>query len=198
MPFTEDQDMIQTVATEGPDQALSIRVLPGRPRCDRAVANPHRPNSIRECLPKGAIIVAHQIGRCRAPRECLHDLLRQPLRGRVPGHREPEQLARPCPNTRNANRHSNVRVGTTQRSIAAMAAAWLRRNVRHVCDGGPRRRIMYLETVDSAISNPSLSGSPWMRGAPYNGFSLLIRWMSSRSSHLTLGLPARPRDFQRQ
>jgi len=48
---------------------------------------------------------------------------------------------RPCPNTGNANRHSNVRVGTRQRSTAAMAAAWLRRNVRHVCDGGPRRRI---------------------------------------------------------
>jgi hypothetical protein len=72
-----------------------------------------------------------------------------------------------------------------------MACAWLRRNVRQVCDGGPRRRIMYLETVDSAISNPSLSSSPWMRGAPHNGFSLLIRWMSSRSSRLILGLPGR-------
>ena len=81
---------------------------------------------------------------------------------RLPNNRD----FRSCPNTRNANRHSNVRVGTTQRSIAATAAAWLRRNVRQVCDGGPRRRIMYLETVDSAISNPSLSSSPWMRGAP--------------------------------
>ena len=33
-----------------------------------------------------------------------------------------------------------------------------------------RHRTMYLETVDSAISNPSLSSSPWMRGAPHNGF----------------------------
>ena len=93
---------------------------------------------------------------------------------------------------------SNVRVGTTQRSIAAIASAWLRRNVRQFCDGGPRCRIIYLETVDSAISNPSLSSSPWMRGAPHNGFSLLIHWMSSRSSRLTLGLPGRPRGFQRQ
>jgi hypothetical protein len=36
----------------------------------------------------------------------------------------------------------------------------LRRNVRQVWDGGPRRRIMYLETVDSASLNPSLSSSP--------------------------------------
>jgi len=76
-----------------------------------------------------------------------------------------------------------------QRSIAAIASAWLRRNVRQFCDGGPRCRIMYLETVDSAISNPSFSSSPWMRGAPYRGFSLLIGRMSSRSSGSILGLP---------
>src|SRR5262249_26797464 len=31
--------------------------------------------------------------RRRVPRECLHDLLRQPLRRRMPGHRKPEELA---------------------------------------------------------------------------------------------------------
>jgi hypothetical protein len=28
MPFTEDQDMIQTVAAECPDQALDVGILP--------------------------------------------------------------------------------------------------------------------------------------------------------------------------
>src|ERR1022692_3828957 len=79
-----------------------------------------------------------------------------------------------------------------------MASAWLRRNVRQVCDGGPRRRIMYLETVDSAIWKPSFSNSPWMRRAPHSGFSVLIRRMSSRTSRTTRGRPGRPRDFQRQ
>jgi hypothetical protein len=39
-----------------------------------------------------------------------------------------------------------------------------------------------IETVDSAISKPSLSSSPWIRGAPHNGFSLLIRtlWLQGR------------------
>src|SRR2546430_2368118 len=59
----------------------------------RVVANAQRRDAMGECLSIGAIIVAHKIGRCRAPRECFHDLLRQPLRGRVPGHREPEQLS---------------------------------------------------------------------------------------------------------
>jgi hypothetical protein len=79
--------------------------------------------------------------------------------------------------------------GLEPRKDRLMASAWLCRNVRQVCDGGPRCRIMYLETVDSAISKPSFRSSPWMRGAPHNGFSLLIRWMRSRSSRLTGGLP---------
>jgi cytochrome c2 len=68
-------------------------------------------------------------------------------------------------------------VGTTHRSTAAMASTWLRRNVRQLCEGGPRRWIIYFETVDSATSSPSFSSSPWIRGAPHNGFSLLIRRM---------------------
>ena len=93
MPLAEDQDMIQTVAPDRPDQALSIWILPRRPRGYRVVANSHRPDSPCKGFPVSAIIVAHQIGRCRVPRECLHDLLRQPLRRRVPGHRESKQLS---------------------------------------------------------------------------------------------------------
>ena len=46
---------------------------------------------------------------------------------------------------------------------------------------------MYWETVDWATSNPSISSSPWIRGAPHSGFSLLIRRMRSRSSRSTFG-----------
>src|SRR4029450_883153 len=34
---------------------------------------------------------------------------------------------------------------------------------------------MYLATLDCATANPSLSNSPWIRGAPHSGFSMLIR-----------------------
>src|SRR6188472_4384259 len=63
MPFAKDQNMIQAVAPERPDQALNAGVLPGRPRSDRAVPNPHRPDPLSERLPVGAIIVAHQVRR---------------------------------------------------------------------------------------------------------------------------------------
>src|ERR1700676_1341145 len=57
-------------------------------------------------------------------------------------------------------------VGTTNRSMAAMSGAWLCKKVRHPWLGGPRRLTMYLATLDCAASNPSLSSSPWIRGAP--------------------------------
>src|SRR5450755_4010922 len=71
-------------------------------------------------------------------------------------------------------------VGTTNRSMAAMSGAWLCKKVRHRWLGGPRRLTMYLATLDCATSNPSLRSSPWMRGAPQSGFSMLIRRISAR------------------
>src|ERR1700732_3893828 len=57
-------------------------------------------------------------------------------------------------------------VGTTNKSMAAMSGAWLHKKVRHPWLGGDRRLTMYLATLDCATSNPSLSSSPWIRGAP--------------------------------
>src|SRR5260370_6983953 len=59
--------------------------------------------------------------------------------------------------------------------MAAMSGAWLCKKVRHPWLGGPPRLTMYLATLDCATSNPSLSNSPWIRGAPQSGFSMLIR-----------------------
>ncbi len=57
-------------------------------------------------------------------------------------------------------------LGETKKSMDARQFAWFRKNVRHVCDGGFGRRVMYLETVASEISMPSFMSSPWTRGAP--------------------------------
>ena len=92
MLFTVDQDMIQAIAPQRPDQPLNVRILPGRPRRDRAIANPRGSNTPCEGQPAGAIIVAHQPGRSRVPRKGLDDLLRKPYGGRISGHCEPEQL----------------------------------------------------------------------------------------------------------
>jgi len=85
--------------------------------------------------------------------------------------------------------HLGRHVGFDPDHMAAMSGAWLRRKVRHPWLGGPRRLTMYLATLDCATSNPSLSSSPWMRGAPQSGFSTLIRRINTRSSVSICGRP---------
>jgi hypothetical protein len=82
--------------------------------------------------------------------------------------------------------------------MAAISGAWLRKKVRHPWLGGSRLFTMYLATLDCATSNPSLSSSPWMRGAPQSGFSMLIRRINTRSSLSICGRRPEHRDFQRQ
>src|ERR1039457_5402617 len=57
-------------------------------------------------------------------------------------------------------------VGTVNKSIETVVFTWFSRKVRHVCEGGFRRWTMYLLTLVSPMSMPSLRSSPWMRGAP--------------------------------
>ena len=140
-------------------------------------------------MPICTVIVAHQIGRRRCPGEGLGDLSRQPLGCRMPRHLEPQQL--PPAVAQNQEReqalkgqrrdHAHVN-GSDRLGVVS-------RNVFQDCEGGLRPRIMYLETVDWATSNPSISSSPWIRGAPQSGFSLLIRRMRSRSSTINLRPP---------
>src|SRR4029434_9199226 len=97
----------------------------------------------------GAERPARRHDHCRAPNRWAPYSTGMPLRSVEPTANH-SSCRRPWPRTRKANSRSKVRVGTTHRSIAAIASAWLRRNVRQLCDGGPRRLIMYFETVDSA------------------------------------------------
>src|ERR1700730_14990938 len=60
------------------------------------------------------------------------------------------------------------------------------------------RLTMYLATLVWPISIPSLSNSPWIRGAPHSGLAMLISRISRRISTATVGRPERGRDFQRQ
>ena len=90
-------------------------------------------------------------------------------------------------------------MGTTKKSVDARHPTWFSRNVRHVCEGGFGWRGMYLDTAASETSKPSILSSPWIRGAPHNGFSRDIRRISPRNSLDTGGRPGFPRrDFRVQ
>src|ERR1700726_3290456 len=92
----------------------------------------------------------------------------------------------------------NEIVGTTNRSIAAIPSAWLRRNVLHPCEGGSLLLTIYLATLVWPTSMPSLRSSPWILGAPHNGLATLIWRISWRISTVTAGRPQRCFDFHRQ
>ena len=77
----------------------------------------------------------------------------------------------------------------------ARVPVWLARNVRQLC--GLRGRGMRRDTVRSEVLTPSLSSSPWMRGAPQPRFSVAIRRIKLRIALDTRGRPG-PRDLQRQ
>jgi hypothetical protein len=94
---------------------------------------------------------------------------------------------------------AKVALGTTKKSADAKQPTWLRRNVRQVCDGDFGGRGMYLDTAAWLTLNPSLSSSPWIRGAPHSGCSRQIRRLRSQTSAGTGGRPRlRDRDFQVQ
>src|SRR5271169_3295035 len=84
-------------------------------------------------------------------------------------------------------------VGTVKKSMETIWVRWFSRKVRQVCDGGLWLRTMYLLTLLSPMSMPSLSSSPWIRGAPHKGFSRHILRIRFRTSRGTVGLPRWPR-----
>jgi hypothetical protein len=153
--LADDQQVIQTLAPQGADQSFSNRVLPWRSGRDWPVAYPHRPETRQKDLPVTTIIVAHPISRRRCPGKGFRNLLSQSGRRWMTGDLDPEQL--PTAMTQDQKREQAVTIG---KSMAAIASAWLRRNVFQVCDGGRPPRTKYFDTVDWATSNPSISNSP--------------------------------------
>src|ERR1700687_181459 len=98
-------------------------------------------------------------------------------------------------------RTRKLTVGTVQKSIATMASRWFRRKPSQRFAGSPRRWTArrYRDTDRSESTKPSFSSSPWILGAPQDGFSRAILRMRSWISAVILALPgAGPRDHQRQ
>src|ERR1035437_492442 len=81
-------------------------------------------------------------------------------------------------------------VGTLKKSIETVVFRWFSRKVRHICEGGFRRSTMYLLTLVSPTSMPSLRSSPGMRGDPQSVFSRIIFRISLRTSFDTGGRAA--------
>ena len=191
-------DLIKAFAPKRADETFGNSVLPWRSGGDWSVANSHRPHPAGEDMSVGAVIVTDQILWCRSPGNASVICRANHSAVGCRATSNHNSCRRPWPRTRKTNSRSNVTVGIIHISIAAIASAWLRRNVFQLCDGGLRPRTTYFDTVDWATSKPSINSSPWIRDAPHNGLFRLIRWISSRRPRSILGRPARCPDFQRQ
>src|SRR5260370_751272 len=198
MHLAQDNDVVHTFTPDRSDQPFGKAILPRRGWCGRSVSDAHGAQSAGDDAAIDPIAIADEVARSLIPRKCLHYLRRDPFGRGICCDVDPDEVSAAEPDDDEGISRSKPIDGTTNRSMAAMSGAWLRKKVRHPWLGGPRRLTMYLATLDCATSNPSLSSSPWMRGAPQSGFSTLIRRINARSSVSICGRPPCGRDFQRQ
>ena len=83
MPLAQDNEMVNALAADRPDQPFGEGVLPGRRRRNRLVSYAHGAQSTRDDGAKDAIPIADQIARSLVPRKRLCNLTRNPFRCRM-------------------------------------------------------------------------------------------------------------------
>src|SRR5712691_1521860 len=195
--LVEDDNVIQTFAADRTDETLDVRVLPGGPRSSDDLLDAHRPHTIAESGTIRFVPVSKQIARRSIPGKGLGHLAGKPvLRGILsdievndpsavkPEHDQGiEKLERRGDNDKHVDRR-NVGQVILQEAPPGRGGALGRHGI-------------HLPTVAWLTLMPSLSSSPWMRGAPHNGLALLMRRIKSRISVPILGRPGR-RDRHRQ
>ena len=88
--FAEDDDVIQTLAPDGADEALGEGVLPRAVRRRQDFTDTHALQALAEHVTVDRVAVAEEVGRSRVVREGVHDLLGRPGRGGMLGDIEVE------------------------------------------------------------------------------------------------------------
>ena len=158
MSLAKRNDMVEALPADGTDQPLRICVLPEQLRCDGAVADTHDLRSPTHGMTIGGIAVSNQVTRHVIPREGCSNLSGDPLRCRMasnPNRFNPPPVV--------AQDHQSVQEPkvdgwTIRKPIAAIPAGLWRKVLRVWCDGRPPFTI-YLATMVSPTSMPSLSSS---------------------------------------
>src|SRR5258707_15315985 len=85
--------MVDALASDRSDQSFGETVLPRRAWSDRFVADAHGSQSMPEGSPVDLIAIADQIARGIIPGECLRDLARDPVRGRMTCDVDPDEIS---------------------------------------------------------------------------------------------------------
>src|SRR5450631_3468530 len=197
MCLAEDNDVVQALAPDRSDQPFGKAILPGRGWRGRLVPDAHGAQSACDDAAIDPIPIADEVARSLIPRKCFRYLTCNPFCRRICCDVDPDQVSAVEPDydegieqvETDSWNNEQVHGGNVRRVVAQEGSPSL---------AGWPPSFDHLATLDCATSNPSLSSSPWMRGAPQSGFSTLIRMINARSSVSICGRPPCGRDFQRQ
>src|SRR5216684_8755308 len=85
--------MVDALASDRSDQSFGEAVLPRRAWSDRLVADAHGAQSVPDGSAVDLIPIADQVARGLIPRECLRDLARDPVRGRMRCDVDPDEVS---------------------------------------------------------------------------------------------------------
>src|SRR6202022_639889 len=78
VPLVEYDHVIEQLATDCPDHALDVRILPGRTRGRNHLGDAHSFDPLAEDDAVGRVAISDEIARSLFPWECLVSLLRGP------------------------------------------------------------------------------------------------------------------------
>jgi len=85
--------VVDTLASDRPDQPFGEAILPRRAWGDRLVADAHGSQSVRDGSTVDPIPIADQVAGGLIPRECLRDLACNPVRGRMRCDVDPDKIS---------------------------------------------------------------------------------------------------------
>jgi hypothetical protein len=83
--FAQDQNVVQTLASDGADEPFREGVLPRALRSGEDFTDPHALHALLKYVAVDAVAIAKEIRRCAVIGERLHDLLGGPVGGGVLG-----------------------------------------------------------------------------------------------------------------
>jgi len=90
--FADDDEVIEALAADGPDESFDVRILPRRTRRNGLLLEPKGRHAFGELLAVGTITVAQQVLRRSFEREGVYDLLPGPSCRRSLGDGEMQHL----------------------------------------------------------------------------------------------------------
>src|SRR3981189_2907119 len=93
MRLTKNDDMIQALAANRPDQPFGKAILPRRGWCGRLVPDAHGAQSARDDAAIDPVAIADEVVRSLIPRQRLRDLTRDPFCRRICCDADPDKVS---------------------------------------------------------------------------------------------------------